>query len=133
MGFLAGKSLVKVLCPRSWTKVFYKEDDEFRCFANSMIALAFVPPTFLRVAWRGVKGEDPVFANHEEFSQYFQDTWIDRNLPVRMWNVHYMYLDGPHTNNHAKGWHSKVRKLAGKAHPNIYEVVSPSHNKQPLK
>ena len=100
------------------SKVFYKEDDEFRCFAISMIALAFVPPTFLRVAWRGVKGEDPVFANQEEFFQYFQDTWIDRNFPVRMWNVH--YLDGPHTNNHAKGWHSKVRKLAGKVHPNIY-------------
>ena len=27
-------------------------------------------------------------------------------------------------NNHAEGWHSKLRKLAGKAHPNIYEVVS---------
>ena len=32
-------------------------------------------------------------------------------------------MDGPHTNNHAEGWHSKVRKLAGKVHPNIYEVV----------
>ena len=39
-----------------------------------------------------------------------------------MWNVY--SLDGPRTNNHAEGWHSKVRKLAGKAHPNIYEVVS---------
>ena len=87
-----------------------------------LIALAFVPPTFLRVAWRGLKGEAPVFANREEFFQYFQDTWIDRNFPIRMWNVY--SLDGPHTNNHAKGWHSKVRKLAGKAHPNIYEVVS---------
>ena len=25
---------------------------------------------------------------------------------------------------HAEGWHSKVRKLAGKAHPNIYEAVT---------
>ena len=32
-------------------------------------------------------------------------------------------MNGPRTNNHA-GWHSKVRKLAGKAHPIIYEVVS---------
>ena len=28
------------------------------------------------------------------------------------------------SNNHAEGWHSKVRKLAEKAHPNIYKVVS---------
>ena len=39
-----------------------------------------------------------------------------------MWNVY--SLDGPRTNIHAEGWHSKVMKLDGKAHPNIYEVVS---------
>ena len=40
-----------------------------------------------------------------------------RNFPVYMWNVH--SLDGLRTNNHAEQWHSKVRKLAGKTHPNI--------------
>ena len=51
-----------------WRKVqnlglqqLYKEDDEFRCFINSVIALAFVPPTFVRVAWRGLMGEAPAF------------------------------------------------------------------------
>ena len=39
-----------------------------------------------------------------------------------MWNVY--SLDGPRTNNNAEGWHSKVRKLAGKAHPNIYETIT---------
>ena len=38
-----------------------------------------------------------------------------------MWNVR--TLDGPCTNNHAYGWHSKSEE-AGKVHPNIYEVVS---------
>ena len=33
-------------------------------------------------------------------------------------------LDGPRTNNNAEGWHSKVRKLVGKAHPNIYETIT---------
>ena len=40
-----------------WRKVqslglqkLYQEDDEFRAFINSVIALAFVPPTFVRVA-----------------------------------------------------------------------------------
>ena len=54
-------------------QVLYKEDDEFRCFVNSVIVV-FVPPTSLRVAWRGLKGEAPVFAIQEEFFQYFQDT-----------------------------------------------------------
>ena len=38
-----------------------------------------------------------------------------------MWNMY--SLDGLRTNNNAEGWHSKTRKLAGKAHPNIYEAV----------
>ena len=29
----------------------------------------------------------PVFANQEEFFQCFQDTWIDGNFPVCMWNA----------------------------------------------
>ena len=37
-----------------------------------------------------------------------------------MWNMY--SLDGPHTND-AEGWQPKIRKLAGKAHPNIYEAV----------
>ena len=105
-----------------WRKVqnlglqrLYKEDDEFRCFVNSVIALAFVQPMFVRVAWRG---EAPVFPNRDDFFEYFQRTWVDGNFPISMWNVY--SLDGPRTNNNAKGWHSKVRKLAGKAHPNIY-------------
>ena len=38
-----------------------------------------------------------------------------------MWNMY--SLDGPHTNNNAEGWHSKICKLAGKAHPNIYKLA----------
>ena len=49
----------------------YKEDDEFRCFINSVIALAFVPPAFVRVAWKVLMGEVPAFGNREDFFQYF--------------------------------------------------------------
>ena len=38
-----------------------------------------------------------------------------------MWNMY--ALDGPHTSNNTEGWHSRIRNLAGKAHPNIYEAV----------
>ena len=54
--------------------------------------------------------------------EYFQDTWIEGKYPVCMWNVY--SLDGPRTNNNAEGWHSKIRKLAGKAHSNIYEAIN---------
>ena len=92
-------------------QVLYREDDEFRCFVNSVIALAFVPLTFLRVAWRGLKREAPVFANREEFFEFPGN--IDRiNVPC-------LHVECP-----LLGWHSKLSKLVGKAHPNIYEAVS---------
>ena len=90
-------------------------------FINFIIALVFVPPTFVRVAWRGLKGEAPAFHNRDQFLEYFQDTWIEGNYPLRMWNMY--SLDGPRTNNNAEGWHSKICKLAGKAHPNIYKLA----------
>ena len=43
---------------------------------------------------RGLKGEAPAFYNRDRFLEYFQDNW-----------------------------HSKICKLAGKAHPNIYKAV----------
>jgi len=88
---------------------------------HSVIAVAFVPPTFVRVAWRGLKSEPPAFHNWDQFLEYFQNNWIEENCPLCMWNMY--SLDAPRTNNNAEGWHSKIHKLAGKAHPNIYKAV----------
>ena len=32
-------------------------------------------------------------------------------------------MEGPKTNNHVEGWHNKINRAAGKAHPNIFELV----------
>ena len=35
-----------------------------------------------------------------------------------------MYDSSPfRTNNHIEGWHNRLNKIVGKAHPNIYELV----------
>ena len=62
-----------------------------------------------------------MLGSKDDFFQYFQSKWIDGNYPIGMWNV--SSLDGPHTNNNAEGWHSKVQKLAAKSYPTIYEAV----------
>ncbi len=43
------------------------------------------------------------------------------SYPPATWNV--AELDECRTNNHLEGWHSKMRKVVGKAHPNVYELV----------
>ena len=37
------------------------------------------------------------------------------------WNVH--DTDSVRTNNHVEGWHSHLKRIVGKPHPNIYECV----------
>ena len=40
--------------------------------------------------------------------------------PLSSWNVHNLSC---RTNNHMEGWHSKLKKVVGKAHPNVFEIV----------
>ena len=43
------------------------------------------------------------------------------HYPLKTWN--YYQIEGPKTNNHVEGWHNKINRAAGKAHPNIFELV----------
>ena len=35
----------------------------------------------------------------------------------------YFNFKGPHTNNYVEGWHSRLKKVVGKPHPNMYEII----------
>ena len=56
----------------------------------------------------------------QEFNDYLFTTWVT-GFPIEMWN--YFRYDGPRTNNHVEGFHNRLKKKAGKAHPNLYEIV----------
>ena len=40
--------------------------------------------------------------------------------PLSSWNVLNLSC---RTSNHMEGWHSKLKKVVGKAHPNVFEIV----------
>ena len=46
---------------------------------------------------------------------------MNGQFPPAKWNV--STEDGPRTNNNLESWHNKVKKLTGKNHLNIYEIV----------
>ena len=54
----------------------------------------------------------------DELKSFFEERWL--NGP-KTWN--YYQMEGPKTNNHVEGWHSKINCAVGKAHPNIFELV----------
>ena len=70
----------------------------------------------------GIKADIPDVPGMEEFVHYFQRTWISGTYAPVTWNVHESH-GGCRTNNHIEGWHSKLKKVVGKAHPNVYEIV----------
>ena len=35
----------------------------------------------------------------------------------------YFDFQGPRTNNNVEGWHSRLKKVVGKPHPNLYEII----------
>lgn len=59
--------------------------------------------------------------NVEHFITYFDTTWINGQFRLHQWN--YYDYDGPRTNNHVEGWHSRLKRIVDKPHPNIFEIV----------
>ena len=67
----------------------------------------------------GLKAEAPEVHRIEELESYFENTWLNGSYLINIWRG-----DGPRTNNHVEGWHGKINHVAGKLHPNIFEVLN---------
>ena len=91
-------------------------------FFRKVISLPFVPVSFVRMAWGGLKLQSmPSGQAYDDFVVYFEGIWLNGNFSLTQWNVH--LIDSPRTNNNLEGWHSRVKTLAGKAHLNVFELV----------
>ena len=69
----------------------------------------------------GNPNEAPSLPRVQEFITYHKETWLVGNYPLPLWNV--FESGSVRTNNHVEGWHSRLKKVVGKAHPNIFEIV----------
>ena len=102
-------------------QVAYREDHSLNSFVRKTAALAFVPRRYVRLAWQALKANMPQLPRVEEFSRYFEETWLVGSFPLPLWNV---FASGSlRTNNHVEGWHNRLKKIVGKAHPNVFEIV----------
>lgn len=100
----------------------YADDPSVTTLVRQTVSLAFVPPTSVRLAWRGVKAAAPSATQGvAEFISYFEDTWLNGSFDVLQWNHH--QNTGARTNNLKEAWHRKINNTLGKAHPNIYTFI----------
>ena len=63
----------------------------------------------------------------ENTVKYYEETWLVGSYPLPLWNV---FESGSiRTNNHVERWH---KKIVGKAHPNVFEIVETFKKEQAL-
>ena len=77
--------------------------------------------TLNRKMVNGKKADMPDNSKVQSYADYFDETWMNGQFRPRMWN--YYAHSGPRTNNHLEGWHNRMKRIARKAHPNLYEVL----------
>ena len=99
----------------------YRSNLDLSRFVSKILALSLCPVRFVRVAWSAIKAAAPQVSNINELCRYFENTWLNGEFPIPSWNHH--ETEGPRTNNHLEGWHRRMNGIAGKKHPNIYELV----------
>lgn len=99
----------------------YTDDASYKKFFRKVISLAFIPHIYVQVVWRGLEAAAPQDNKVSAFSEYFKTTWLNGVYEIAEWNTY--NEEGPRTNNHIEGWHNKVNRIIGKAHPNVFELV----------
>ena len=86
-------------------------------------ALSFLPVISIRPAFEQLKNSPGLdaFPATDALFNYFENTWLKGNYPVKMWCVHNETI---RTNNRIEGWHSRMNKGLRHHHPNIYILTS---------
>ena len=90
------------------------------------IALSFVLLHQVDEAWMLIHSQSPDTQKTTQFLDYMVTTWIESTARFQKssWNhSEDMCEQSNRTNNALEAWHGRLRKKAGKAHPNLFEFV----------
>jgi hypothetical protein len=99
----------------------YKTSDDVRKWFRMYIGLAFLPVAHVVEGYNLVVAHTPDVSQCYIFNQYFNNTWINGQFPLSVWN--HFRSDNPRTNNSCEGYNSRLSKRAMKPHLNIYELI----------
>lgn len=112
-----------------------EDDESVRSYTHMMLSLAFVPTDDVERLFVQLRDDSP--AEMAELFQYFERYYV-RGVPARgrrravqpryapkTWNQYEAVLANSHrTNNVSEGWHNRFRTLVGKAHPDIFSLIT---------
>lgn len=98
---------------------YSKRGPEYR-YTRSLMGLPFLPsadirPAFDQLATRATSPELTQLVNYIDNTWLSSTVWLPRN-----WSIYQLTI---RTNNDVEGWHSRINKDIGKAHPSFYVLV----------
>ncbi|VDI62638.1 Hypothetical predicted protein [Mytilus galloprovincialis] len=99
----------------------YKNNEDLRLLVRCAAVLPLVPPQLVEDVWfTALEDAEEIAINTTAFADYVTEYWVE-GYNRQHWN--HFSNEGPRTNNHLEGWHSKLKKHVNHAHPNIYILI----------
>ncbi|VDI04710.1 Hypothetical predicted protein [Mytilus galloprovincialis] len=99
----------------------YKNNEDLRLLVRRAAVLPLVPPQLVEDVWfTALEDAEEIAINTTAFADYVTEYWVE-GYNRQHWN--HFSNEGPRTNNHLEGWHSKLKKHVNHAHPNIYIMI----------
>ncbi|KAG8198782.1 hypothetical protein JTE90_007092 [Oedothorax gibbosus] len=102
----------------------FEVDEEVTKTIKRLAALPLLNPSDIEDTWMDIHGDAPPMPGMQQLIEYFVSTWLDPDtslFDINIWNIY--GVEGDRTNNRLEGWHSGLKRLIKKAHPNLFEFV----------
>ena len=87
--------------------------EDLKAYVQMMASVAFCPLAYARTAWLAIQLGAPNIPRVDELIDYFS---ANNTYSLEL----YFNQHQPRINNHVEGWHSRMKKVIGKPHPNIF-------------
>ena len=99
----------------------YKENDNLRLLVRRAAEFPLIPTDLVEDVWfNALEDSEDIHIDATAFADYVTEHWIE-GQERDQWN--HFTNEGPRTNNHLEGCHSKLKKLVRHAHPNIFQPI----------
>lgn len=109
----------------NFTKTEYNHSNPTaRKFLKQFNGIPFVPVDQVHNVFNTIIVNKPEFSpdvNNKVnvFVEYFQNFWM--SIDSELWN--HFENQGPRTNNHLEGWHSRLNRKFTRKHPNLWVLL----------
>ncbi|RNA07258.1 hypothetical protein BpHYR1_013612, partial [Brachionus plicatilis] len=121
--FHFNQAIIRYLFNKCNKQALYYNDYNFKQWIRKFSALALVPLNDVKTGWNIILSTVPVILDSDilKFIKYFVNTWLQGKYGFS-WN--HFDNNGPRTNNHLEGYHSKLSSIPSSKSNNVLTFIN---------